>query len=313
MVGSTNNAPINDFLSGEATIEDNYFLHNQQAVYIKAGASDQFPAGTQTITFRRNWVDETIAGNPSFRGPAEAGLIAASKMLIYDNVIDQGFMMQFCQDGSQIYNNLFLRPSQAAGGPAYANAWIVYDDYIIGLTVPWTTNLQVWNNVVNPVGPPPTIEQMQHPFEPIANGAIVSYFDHNIYVGTPSYWGDILTWPGSPTTLEQFQALGGDANCHVVTVLTDVYPGADSGDFTLAPEFMTAGRDGDGVGPRVPISGPGGIMDVTRYGPTAMGSGPPPEPPTPIPPTPTPTPPVTGAKKFRITLEGEITLTPIPE
>ena len=84
--------------------------------------------------------------------------------------------------------------------------------------------------------------------------------DYNVYDGTPSYWFNYITY-----TLSQFQGQGFENHSSVVASALSVYQDLTS--WVLKPQWTTAGRYGDPVGPRYPIAQ---ILNTSRYGPGAL-------------------------------------------
>ncbi len=167
----------------------------------------------------------------------------------------------------QAYNNLWLGTSNPSGGD--------FNIYLIDVS---STDIQLWNNVVHNSGTP---------FQPIRASTVtyvappdpntpVGYMDYNVYTDTPAatdtYHFGGYGAPPNWFTLADWQALGFElklSSGFIVAGLTDVY--VDTTSYVLKPAWQTAGRFGDPVGPRVLIGGAGGLLDATRYGPSAIG------------------------------------------
>jgi hypothetical protein len=274
---SHNAAAIKFYSAGPNLIEDNYIHDCTFGVYQKQGGMSAQPPGYQVITYRRNYIVNNY-GCPIL-GPGQGGTVQQATMLIYDNVFDDTIQTQDQQVGTQIYNNLWLNVTQAAGNDYSKPCWLFIVDYYdpgnVNNRAVYQT--QIWNNVVLPsVSLFIPFQQQFQDFVPLADPHTpLSYMDYNVYTASINYY-----YFNTPFTsqfdLAGFQAVGAERNTTVVADPTVIYPGIESGDYTLATFYRTAGRYGDAVGPRVPISGTGGIMDLTRYGPGALSISPPP-------------------------------------
>lgn len=278
---TVNAAGIKVYGSGPAIIEDNYIHDCITGAYEKLGGLSTQPPGYQDFTYRRNYIVNNV-GFPIV-GPAEAGAVQQATMHIYDNVLEFGLDMEQEQTGSQIYNNLFLTVAQRSGNDSTKFTWIKFALHPNNLDDNRETYLlQIWNNVVFPNGAPAAfipIQQFSIDFTPLTDPLTpLSYMDYNVYTAAINFYYFNVPYT-TRFTQAQFQAEavieglteGGEQHTTVVAGQSTIYPGVGSGDYTLAAPYQTAGRFGDAVGPRVQISGTGGIMDTTRYGPDAIG------------------------------------------
>jgi hypothetical protein len=215
--------------------------------------------GAKHSIWRRNWLQNH--GLPAWAGQLEAAASVFSTTIeFYDNVVEGTVSINGYQTGSQYYNNLLdnlylyngvdQTSFSGASGPAKGCAALsLWNNIAIGTV----TNIDCTFNHYNLISPEPAYA--------------FTYFDYNGYAhGTPRFGFNgqssfDLTW---------WQGQGHELNAIVVSLATAFYPNSGSGDWALSPTYATAGRYGDAIGPRVAISGAGGIMDPTRYGPGAL-------------------------------------------
>ena len=91
----------------------------------------------------------------------------------------------------------------------------------------------------------------------------LSYMDYNVYDGTPEY-----DFNGTTYTLSQMQSHGFEQHAYVVSSDLSIFQNLTS--YVLLPQWTTAGRYGDPVGPRYPVAQ---ILNTSRYGPRALSTG----------------------------------------
>jgi hypothetical protein len=279
--GSHNSCGVKVYSAGVNLVEDNYIHDCQTGIYQKQGGLSTDTPVYQIFTYRRNYIVNNV-GFPIL-GPGQGGTVQQARLFIYDNVFDNSLNMQDQQTGTQIYNNLFVNVVLAAGNDYSKPTWM----YIVDFADP--TNIynratyltQIWNNVVFPTSSPfIPLQQLALDFVPLTSSTTpLSYMDYNVYTASINYY-----YFNAPFTTQwtqtQFQAeaaseglsQGGEQHTTVAAGPSTIYPEIGSGDYTLATFYQTAGRYGDAVGPRVAISGTGGILDTSRYGPGAIGS-----------------------------------------
>ena len=89
--------------------------------------------------------------------------------------------------------------------------------------------------------------------------------DYNVYDSTPGY---AFNTYGFGFTLAQMQSYGFENHAYVVPSALSVFQNLTS--YVLLPQWETAGRYGDPVGPRYPVAQ---IMNTSRYGPGALTTG----------------------------------------
>ena len=194
----------------------------------------------------RNWI--TNNSDSQFLGNNQDDL---ATYYIYDNVVGGDINLYTLNTGSQIYNNLLL--TSAAGD----------DGSIVGIGS-WETSYQenVWNNITISNGQPTWGYDVDEPFSTGSSTSPLSYMDYNVYDSTPEYYFN------GTYTLAQMQAQGFEQHAYVVSSALSVYQNLTS--YVLLPQWTTAGRYGDPVGPRYPVAQ---IMNTSRYGPGALTTG----------------------------------------
>jgi len=92
--------------------------------------------------------------------------------------------------------------------------------------------------------------------------------DYNVYDATSSYrFGDYAS--GTVTyTLSQMQAQGFEQHSYDISGDQNIFQNLTT--YTLLPQWTTAGRYGDTVGPRYSVAQ---ILNPNRYGPGALSTG----------------------------------------
>jgi PKD repeat protein len=229
-------------------VEDNYIHDNTCEIFDKDGGHEG--DGTHTSIYRRNYlpVDLSNQGHVSFRGAIQANL---STFYVYDNVMGGSIVVGAANEDSQIYNNLLTNLNNI---PPY-----------IGMSLGDGTQplyrLNIWNNVV--FSPASTFDAVfSYVTNYIQSGstAPIAYMDYNVYTGTPSY-----AFANMTMNLPTMRGQGFENSTSVVASPTNIYQ--DLVSYNLLPQWATAGRYGDPVGPRFPIST---ILDASRYGPAAL-------------------------------------------
>jgi PKD repeat protein len=253
-----NGAGIKVYGDTNDIVEDNYITE------CSVGISDKYASvWPNNQTYRRNWV----AGNTNiqFKGNNQG---TQALYFIYDNVFDGSEPINLVsqQTGTQIYNNL-LRGSSSQPSGSVPPGQI----FVLGGSGSLYQN-DVWNNVfMNGGSGTPVVYQTSANYVQSGATAQFAYWDYNVYDAAPAW-----NFGNGSYTLSTWQGQGWDAHStSPLGIVTDstIYPGIGSGNYTLASAYQTAGRYGGAVGPRVAISGTGGIMDPTRYGPGALSTG----------------------------------------
>jgi hypothetical protein len=188
---------------------------------------------------------------------------------IYDNFLGDMIYCARWETGTQIYNNLITGTSDASDyNSTYPNVAMQINDNVF--------QTAAWNNVWFAPGNTAitALEYNDGGFLPATNpSSPIAYLDYNVYTGTPTYDFGYYNEPPNPSglishlSLAQIQAYGLEQHSSVVSGPLAIFQDLTS--YQLLPQWQTAGRYGDAVGPRVPIGGPGGLMDTSRYGPSA--------------------------------------------
>ena len=244
-----NQAGIKVYAAVGTIIEDNYIHDNCVGIY------DKETDAPNLAIYRRNWVTNNTyyqflgnnQGNPA-------------TYFVYDNVFDGvgTFNFQSLSTGSQVYNN-FFRDSSPDSADMYAGAiTMIYGNEVY--------QSQFWNNIVlSGNGTPMWAYATYDAFTTSGSMAPITYMDYNVYDGAPEYR---FNNDDPDLTLAQFQAQGFETHSSVVANDLDIFQNLTS--YVLLPQWTTAGRYGDAVGPRYPVAQ---IMNVSRYGPGALSSG----------------------------------------
>ena len=236
-----NSAGIKVYNSTNLLITDNYIYDNTTGIHDKDAGT--LGDGTNHNTYARNWI--TNNSGDQFMGNNQDDL---ATYYIYDNVVGGDINLYALNTGSQIYNNLLL--TSAAGD----------DGRIVGIGS-WISSYQenVWNNITISKGQPTWGYDVGEAFSMGSSTSPLSYMDYNVYDSTPEY-----CFNGTIYTLAQMQAQGFEQHAYVVSSALSVYQNLTS--YVLLPQWTTAGRYGDPVGPRYPVAQ---IMNTSRYGPGA--------------------------------------------
>ena len=91
--------------------------------------------------------------------------------------------------------------------------------------------------------------------------------DYNLYDAAPTYGFGLYLSNPAQYSLSQFQAQGFEQHARVVSSDLGIFQDLTS--YALLPQWTTAGRYGDPVGPRYPVAQ---IFNTNRYGPGALNS-----------------------------------------
>jgi len=250
-VGAYNSAGIKCYDDGHILIEDNYIHDNTCGVFDKDGGLIRpEPDGFHQSIYRRNYIVNNVERD--FVGPLQGAL---SNYYVYDNVIGGTFNIGGFNEDSQIYNNLFLTLGPITGYQT-ANG---YGWFWGNMSNSYRQN--IWNNIVfAPNSKLTAFYNIAITYVQSGPNAPISYMDYNVYTGTPNYqFGG-----GTTFTFPQMQSQGFEQHTSVVSGPLNIYQ--DLTAYQLLPQWQTAGRYGDSVGPRFPIAQ---ILDVSRYGPQA--------------------------------------------
>jgi hypothetical protein len=255
---STIGLGIQSFGGSQLLVEDNYCTDNAMGINEKWASN----AGNDQNIYRRNW----LVNNTHFQwsGPFIGG---TQTDYIYDNMLDGYLPLDLGQNmvNTQVYNNFLRSLASAAGGQVIINngAKMINDASYNTATQVVQTNF--WNNIMFQGGSIGV--EAYHTYEPYNQtgpSAPFAYSDYNIYDGAPGWdFGN-----GTRFNLAQFRAQGFERHSRVVRSARDIFQ--DRTSYQLKPQWQTAGRYGDPVGPRFPIAQ---IIDARRYGPRALRTG----------------------------------------
>jgi parallel beta-helix repeat protein len=238
---------IKVYTSDNCVFEDNYVHDNHTGIFDKDAAAGN--------VYRRNYVTGNTAlaflgSNQTAAGRADA------QYFVYENVLDGPVNLLTLSRGIEFHDNLLLHPpavSDHAGYVLYASGGKVYQT-------------KAWNNVSIAKRPKLTGYAIDlTPWSTAAPKNPLEYCDHNVYDGTPDY--RFGRWGGKPQeifNLEQMRSLGFEKDAKVVSSMHEVYE--DEKGYKLKPQWLTAGRNQDPVGPDDVAT----ILDRSRYGPLAM-------------------------------------------
>jgi hypothetical protein len=237
-----NSSGIKQYYSDQYLIEDNYIYGCNVGIHDKAVLS---PDGSSQGVYARNYITNNI--DFAFLGNVQG---AQAVYYIHDNVFVGVFHIGWLNTGSELYNNLIFSATPFVAG---ANVW----------------NQNFWNNIVISGGK--SITAYQNLSMPLVLGgsqAPLQFMDYNVYDGQPSYlFCNSAGTAGVAYTLAQMQAAGFEQ--HATVVSSDLAIFQNLASYQLLPQWETAGRYGDPVGPRYPIAR---IMDSSRYGAAALGA-----------------------------------------
>jgi hypothetical protein len=246
---SHNSAGIKVYKSTNLLIEDNYVHDCTVGVYDKdAGLVD----GTNQPTYRRNYL--TNNDDVAFQGNNQGAL---ALFRIYDNVLDGPLELDCNNSHSEIHHNL-IRTNHRFRNMARA---------ISGAQSVWS--LSLWDNIV--ISRRQSIlayADLTLPFTPRGAEAPLEYMDYNVYDGPPRYSFGEYTRRPSDFTLSQMRTQGFERHSKVVASASSIFWNLTA--YQLRPQWTTAGRNGDPVGPRFSIAQ---ILATSRYGPQALGAG----------------------------------------
>ena len=240
MGGSYNSAGIKVYKSTHIVSEDNYIYGNTVGIFDKDGGS--LGNGTNQNTYTRNY----ITGNTNFAFLGNNQDDTAIYYM-YDNVFEGTLNLGGPTSNCQIYNNLILTTTQPFQGQG-------------------DLNQELWNNIVISGGQAITAYVDHYvSFTTSGSQAPLQYMDYNVYDGAPTYSFGEYTSQYNDFSLSQMQAQGFEQHAHVVSSDLSIFQDVTS--YALLPQWTTAGRYGDPVGPRYPVAQ---ILNTNRYGPGAL-------------------------------------------
>ena len=241
----------------DTMVDDNYIYDNAVGIFDKDGGNDGSNSLVSSNTYTRNW----LTGNTEldFEGNNQSG---PATYYIYDNVIDGAIALHTNVVNSEIYNNLILGGMVGDGGILFGIA----DGFPAGGRS-YLDN--IWNNIVITGGQ--EIRGYWNPYDAFTTGLSTSplaYMDYNVYDGPPIY--DFNGYVGTEEvyTLSQMQAQGFEQHSSVISGDSNIFSNLTT--YTLLPQWTTAGRYGDTLGPRYSVAQ---IMNPNRYGPGALSTG----------------------------------------
>lgn len=227
---SVNSAGIKLYSKGakRVIIEDNYIHDNTAGIFDKDFGVEN--------TYRRNYFTRN---RTQFYGNNQGG---PARYYIYDNVFDGKIELHAGNTGTEIHDNL------------------VRSDRLIGAWADGVISTKVWNNIVISEGS--SIMACQNKKQQLSSA--LAYMDYNVYDADPTYDFGEYTSNHQRLLLGQMQSAGFEKNSDVVSSVKDVFESGQS--YKLLPQWKTAGRYGDAVGPEnVAV-----VVDTTRYGPKVM-------------------------------------------
>ena len=247
---SINSSGIKIYISTQNLIEDNYIHDCDVGVYDKDGGP--YGDGWEQSTYRRNYITVNNSspyklGQP-FLGSTQND---TATYYLYDNVFDgSGISLNTNVADSQIYNNLsIVEPGTLVywSKPAAMGSSVgVY-------------RTQIWNNIALATSFPGVYGwACQTRYAQSGPQAPIAYMDYNVYDVPPHY--DFFN-DAPLDNLTQFQSQGFELHAQVASDLSIFQ---DLTSYVLQPQWTTAGRYGDPIGPRYPVAQ---IMDPNRYGP----------------------------------------------
>ena len=227
---SHNSAGIKVYQSTNLLITDNYIYGNTTGIFDKD--SGTLGDGTNLNTYARNWITNNTGDQ--FLGNNQGDL---ATYYIYDNVINGGINLYTINTGSQIYNNLLFTTGVFSWEECYLSS--------------------IWNNIILTGSQPGSGYSTDESLSTGQSTSPVAYMDYNVYDNAPEY-----SFSGH-YTLAQMQSYGFENHAYVSSD-SSLFQNTTS--YVLLPQWTTAGRYGDPVGPRYPVAQ---IMNTSRYGPGA--------------------------------------------
>ena len=237
---AANSAGVKLYREKLTLLSDNYIHNCRVGIFDKMAAS---PDGSTQSTYTRNYV----ANNTEWQFVGN-GYNNQANFVIYDNVSEGNVNLGALNTNSQVYNNLILNITQVFNGQT-----LFY-------------GASIWNNIALSGGQPLVgfIDQYEA-FAASGSAAQLAYMDYNVYDGAPSY--DFGGYVGSPSTfnLSQMRTQGFEQHSQVVSSDLSIFQDLTS--YALLPQWNTAGRYGDPVGPRYPVAQ---ILNTNRYGARAL-------------------------------------------
>ena len=231
---SHNSAGIKVYQSTNLLITDNYIYGNTTGIFDKD--SGTLGDGTNLNTYARNWITNNTGDQ--FLGNNQGDL---ATYYIYDNVINGGINLYTINTGSQIYNNLLFTTGVFSWEECYLSS--------------------IWNNIILTGSQPGSGYSTDESLSTGQSTSPVAYMDYNVYDNAPVY-----SFSGH-YTLAQMQSYGFENHAYVSSD-SSLFQNTTS--YALLPQWTTAGRYGDPVGPRYPVAQ---IMNTSRYGPGALTTG----------------------------------------
>ncbi len=236
-------------------VEDNYIHDCDVGVYDKSGGSVD---GDTTHTYIRNYIagcymNAFLGITQGVKGPVRQTYIMHDNVFCGsgDGLVQLATTSSMGAINSSFYNNLFIDTYQ---GGYWGHSSILSGSDSIGS--------QFWNNIMLTPG---WTSLWSYSSSVAFNPNQVSYSDYNVYDSAP-WWG----FPGDTNyDLTAVRGLGYGYGAHSA-VATDGSIFVDLVSYVLQPQWTTAGRYGDPVGPRIPIAQ---LLDTSRYGPQAFATG----------------------------------------
>jgi parallel beta-helix repeat protein len=209
---SGNSCAVQDYVSENCMIEDNYVYDNTLGLRDKDSGINN--------TYRRNLVvrNETDA----FCGNNQGKYM---KVTVCDNVLQGNVALGYLVDGTKVHDNLIF-------GKVLAGHWAgeLWNSYL-------------WNNIV--VAPGNEVigyRESKNDFIRDGERRHLRYLDYNFYTATPKYQFGRQT-----LTLEEMRRKGFETHSKVVSSAREIF--ADEKAYNLLPEWSKAGRHGDAPGP----------------------------------------------------------------
>jgi parallel beta-helix repeat protein len=229
---SGNSCGIKVYKSENLIVEDNWVYDNTRGIFDKDSGINN--------TYRRNYL--TRNREVPFHGNNQGKYMVAR---IYDNVMDGHVALGYLVDGTEVHDNL-IRGDMLAGHWA-GELW----------------NTRLWNNIVIVQGKAVTAyNESRNPFLNVGEKKHLAYMDYNVYTAPPKYtFGAYSQGRGQTFGMDEMRSRGFEQHSQVVAGAGEVFK--DERSWDLLPQWRTAGRDGDAVGPENVAL----VLDLTRYGP----------------------------------------------
>ena len=261
------------YATTDSIVEDNYFHGCQNGLFDKNGAVAN-PVETGNI-LRRNYSVDNVGGNDIE--------ISRSIAEVSDNVIKSGVILVACTgtgddcNGTSIHNNLILPCVYCFTNSSVPGA-VGVQNYT-GTVPQQVRQLSIWNNIVLTAHPTVTTTGLAWGATWVTGSGstnTVAYMDYNVYQATsdsPPLWYQLQYQIGPVFIKTMAQVRTGYVLEMHSGVDTTESIFVDSVNYILREPYRTGGRYGEGYGPRANIGQAfsDGIMNVARYGPSAIG------------------------------------------